>query len=82
MRAGQRKEAFIAGTEATSEAYLIASTSSFPFLKGMDELAGKAKDLGIERVDSKRGEALLRNYRKALEEGRKAFEAINKRGSL
>ena len=81
-KAGDKKEAFEAGLNALSSAYLSIDVSSNDFLGGMKKLNDSAKDLGIDRDESKAFKSLMGNFEKAQSEGRKAFESLNKRAKL
>lgn len=81
VQAGNRGEAFEAGVAAIREGYLMSGCSDAGFLKNLAAWS-EDRDLGISREDLKNGKALVDDYRKALEDGRKAFQSVNKRAKL
>ena len=82
FRAGEKKEAFHAGLEALSGAFLTAYVSDREFLKNMQKFADSARDLGIDSAATKKFKSIRKNLRKSGSAGQKEFESINKRASL
>ena len=82
------------GAKAVAENLAVSGRLGYSGIPGLDiagsfflgntgqDLADSARDLGIDKSDVKKFKTLIRNYRRALAAGKKAFEAINRRASL
>jgi hypothetical protein len=82
LRAGDQKGAFAAGLKALKTCSLTVYCANRQFLGGMEKLASDARKIGLERDEVAEFKSLHKAYVKALDDGKRAFESINRRVSL
>jgi len=73
------KQAFEAGAEAIEEAFLYHQTADYQFRKNMKAWAEDGAKLGLSKKALKRFGSAMKDFEKALEEGMKDFDELNKK---
>ncbi len=77
-RQGQRAESFAEGVLAVQEGFLHQECAGQEFLKKLEAWKMEAGDGEIPADSMKRFDQIILPFRKALEEGNKAFQGINR----
>ncbi|MGI9240260.1 MAG: hypothetical protein ACR2RV_05635, partial [Verrucomicrobiales bacterium] len=82
LNAGDKAGAFSAGVEALKTSFLSLYCADRQFLGNLKKWASDARELGLDKGEVTEFKSLYKGYLKSLEDGKKAFESINRRASL
>ena len=81
-RAGDKKAAFTAGVAALKSCFLSVYLTDRRILGNLEEWADDSRSLKLDKDATKEFKKLHKDYLKALGDGQKAFESINRQARL
>lgn len=82
LKSGDKPKAFSSGVKALKSCFLTTHCADRKFLDNMKAWSDDARKLKLDADEAREFKTLHKNYIKALQDGKKGFEAINRKASL